>query len=45
MNEAVEPKLAMDRIYEKYESDLTRKKELINQVSEIFTPIFENGNG
>ncbi|UCH66438.1 MAG: hypothetical protein JSW63_04735 [Ignavibacterium sp.] len=40
--EAVEPKLAMERIYAKYQSDLNRKKELIEQVSNVFTPIFEN---
>lgn len=40
--EAVEPKLAMERIYAKYLNDLNRKKELIDQVSNVFTPIFEN---
>ena len=28
--EAVEPKLAMERIYARYQNDLNRKKELIN---------------
>jgi sugar-specific transcriptional regulator TrmB len=39
--EAVEPKLAMERIYTRYRNDLNRKKELIDQVSNVFTPIFE----
>ena len=42
MFEAVEPKLAMERVYETYQNDLKRKEELITQVSEVFTPIFEN---
>jgi len=42
MFEAVEPKLAMERIYETYQNNLKRKEELITQVSEVFTPIFEN---
>ena len=40
--EAVEPKLAMERVYARYQNDLNRKKELIVQISEVFTPIFEN---
>jgi sugar-specific transcriptional regulator TrmB len=40
--EAVEPKLAMERIYERYQNDLKTKKDLITQISEVFTPIFEN---
>lgn len=40
--EAVEPKLAMERVYATYQKDLNRKKELIDQISEVFTPIFEN---
>ncbi len=40
--EAVEPKLAMEQIYKTYQSDLNRKKELIDNVSEVFTPIFQN---
>jgi sugar-specific transcriptional regulator TrmB len=40
--EAVEPKLAMERIYSRYQNELNRKKELIDQVSNVFTPIFEN---
>jgi sugar-specific transcriptional regulator TrmB len=40
--EAVEPKIAMDRIYERYQDELDRKKDLITKVSEVFTPIFEN---
>ena len=42
MYEAVEPKLAMERVYETYQNNLKRKEELITQVSEVFTPIFEN---
>lgn len=42
MFEAVEPKLAMERVYEIYQNDLKRKEDLITQVSEVFTPIFEN---
>ncbi len=42
MFEAVEPKLAMEKVYERYQNDLKKKEELINQVSEVFTPIFEN---
>lgn len=40
--EAVEPKVAMERVYERYQQDLNRKQELITQISEVFTPIFEN---
>ena len=40
--EAVEPKLAMERVYKEYQSDLNRKKEMIDQMTEVFTPIFEN---
>ncbi len=42
MYEAVEPKLAMERIYENYRNELAQKKETIDRLSEIFTPIFEN---
>ena len=42
MYEAVEPKLAMERIYENYQNELQQKRELIDQLSEVFTPIFEN---
>jgi sugar-specific transcriptional regulator TrmB len=40
--EAVEPKLALERVLESYKKDLERKEELIRQVSEVFTPIFQN---
>ena len=40
--EAVEPKVAMERILDSYKKDLERKEELITQVSEVFTPIFQN---
>jgi sugar-specific transcriptional regulator TrmB len=40
--EAIEPDLALESIYSKYQNDLNRKKKLINQLSEVFTPIFEN---
>jgi HTH-type transcriptional regulator, sugar sensing transcriptional regulator len=40
--EAVEPKIALERVVESYKKDLERKEELINQVSEVFTPIFQN---
>ena len=42
MFEAVEPKLAMSRIHQTYQNDLKRKEDLITQVSDVFTPIFEN---
>src|SRR5512146_3274016 len=42
MYEAIEPRLAMERIYETYKNDLKQKRELIDQLSEVFTPIFEN---
>lgn len=42
MYEAVEPRLAMERIYETYRNELKQKRELIDQLSEVFTPIFEN---
>lgn len=42
MYEAVEPKLAMERIYENYKNELNQKKEIIDQLSEVFTPVFEN---
>jgi sugar-specific transcriptional regulator TrmB len=40
--EAVEPKLAMERILDSYKKDLNRKEELIQQVSKVFTPIFQS---
>jgi sugar-specific transcriptional regulator TrmB len=40
--EAVEPELALESIYSKYQNDLNRKKDLIDQISDVFTPIFEN---
>ena len=40
--EAVEPQIALERVVESYKKDLERKKELISQVSEVFTPIFQN---
>ena len=40
--EAVEPKVAMERVLDSYKKDLQRKEELIKQVSEVFTPIFKN---
>ena len=40
--EAIEPEIALESIYSKYQNDLNRKKELIDQLSEVFTPIFEN---
>ena len=40
--EAIEPELALERIYSKYQNDLNSKKKLIVQLSEVFTPIFEN---
>ena len=40
--EAVEPKLAMERVLDSYKKDLERKEELIEQVSDVFTPIFQN---
>jgi sugar-specific transcriptional regulator TrmB len=41
MYEAVEPKQAMEKIYENYKNELKQKRELIDELSEIFTPIFE----
>ena len=40
--EAIEPELALERIYSKYQNELNSKKKLIDQLSEVFTPIFEN---
>ena len=40
--EAVEPKVAMERVLDSYKKDLQRKEELIKQVSDVFTPIFKN---
>ena len=40
--EAVEPKIALERVVESYKKDLERKEHLITQVSEVFTPIFQN---
>jgi sugar-specific transcriptional regulator TrmB len=40
--EAIEPELALERIYRKYQNDLNSKKKLIDQLSEVFTPIYEN---
>lgn len=42
MYEAVEPKLAMERIYETYKNELVQKRGIIDELSEVFTPIFEN---
>jgi len=40
--EAIEPELALERIYSKYQNELNSKKKLIDQLSKVFTPIFEN---
>lgn len=40
--EAVEPQIALERIVESYKKDLERKEQLITQISEVFTPIFQN---
>jgi len=40
--EAVEPKVALERVVDSYKKDLERKEELITEVSEVFTPIFQN---
>jgi sugar-specific transcriptional regulator TrmB len=40
--EAVEPKIALERVVDSYKKDLERKEELISQISEVFTPIFQN---
>lgn len=40
--EAVEPELALERVYKTYQDDLNKRKVLITQLSEVFTPIFEN---
>ncbi len=42
MYQAIEPKLAMERIYENYRNELKQKREIIDRLSEVFTPIFEN---
>lgn len=41
MYEAVEPKLAMERIYNSYQNELDSKRKLIAEITEAFTPIFE----
>lgn len=40
--EAVEPKIALERVLESYKKDIERKEELINQVSQVFTPVFQS---
>jgi sugar-specific transcriptional regulator TrmB len=40
--EAVEPEIALERILDSYKKDIERKEELIQQVSEVFTPIFQS---
>jgi sugar-specific transcriptional regulator TrmB len=40
--EAVEPKVALERVVDSYKKDLERKEELVTEVSEVFTPIFQN---
>ena len=40
--EAVDPKIALELVVESYKKDVKRKEELIAQVSEVFTPIFQN---
>lgn len=40
--EAIEPKIALERVVESYKKELERKEQLVEQVSEVFTPIFQN---
>jgi len=40
--EAVEPKIALERVLESYKKDIERKEELINQISQVFTPVFQS---
>ena len=40
--EAVEPQIALGRVVDSFKKELERKETLINQVSEVFTPIFKN---
>jgi sugar-specific transcriptional regulator TrmB len=40
--EAVEPQIALGRVVDSYKKEVERKEALINQVSEVFTPIFKN---
>lgn len=40
--EAVEPKVALERVVDSYKKELQRKEQLIEKVSEVFTPIFQN---
>jgi sugar-specific transcriptional regulator TrmB len=40
--EAVEPEIALVRVLDSYKKDISRKEELIQQVSEVFTPIFQS---
>jgi len=40
--EAVDPKVALKRVVDSYKKDLERKEELVTEVSEVFTPIFQN---
>ena len=40
--EAVEPKVALERIVELYKKDIERKESLVNQISEVFTPIYQS---
>ena len=40
--EAVEPKVALEGIVELYKKDIERKESLVNQISEVFTPIYQS---
>jgi sugar-specific transcriptional regulator TrmB len=39
--QAVEPKVALEKIYESYKEDLQKKKELIDNAVKVYTPIFK----
>lgn len=39
--EAVEPKIALERVVESYKKDLERKEELINQISQVSRQYFK----
>ena len=41
--EAVEPEIAFGQLYEDYETELSRKKQVMDKLVELFTPMYDEG--
>ncbi len=41
--EAIEPEVAFGQLYEDYENELNRKKQVMNKLVEVFTPMYNEG--